>query len=69
MGEENGVFAGLALVAGILVGANWNKITKVTQPISCSIGNKASSIADKGMRFMAWQKEKVEDYVAAARCR
>lgn len=58
--NNNNLIAVMSFVAGVAVGANWDKIKE-------KLGPMFSSIAEKGTKFMAEQKENVEDTIAAAK--
>ena len=54
----------LAFAAGIAVGMNYSKIRKVLNPYLKGAGEKTSDVYEGIVKFMADQKEKVEDIVA-----
>ncbi len=54
----------LAFVAGVMVGANWPKIKKALEPFIAGMTDKAADIYVNMAKFMAEQKETVEDKVA-----
>ena len=69
MGDGDKVFVSVALITGIFVGANWSKLRKGVLPIISTVTNQASNLSGRIIKVMAAQKERIEDYVAAARYR
>ncbi len=67
MGENDKLIAIISLAAGIAIGANWDKIKTALEPMISSFTQQASNVAEKGTRFLAEQKENVEDSLAAAK--
>ncbi len=67
MGENDKLIAIISLAAGIAIGANWDKIKTALGPMISSLTEQASNVAEKGTKFMAEQKENVEDTLAAAK--
>lgn len=57
----------LAFLVGAAVGANWPKIREQLKPYLDSLGDKTGDVTDSIARFIAEQKEKIEDRVAAAK--
>lgn len=54
----------LAFAAGITVGMNYSKIRKLLNPYLKGAGEKTSDIYEGIVKFMAEQKEKIEDIAA-----
>lgn len=67
MGENDKLIAIISLAAGIAIGANWDKIKAALGPVISSFTEQASNVAEKGTKFLAEQKENVEDTLAAAK--
>lgn len=67
MGENDKLIAIISLAAGIAIGANWDKIKAALGPMISSFTEGASTVAEKGTKFLAEQKENVEDTLAAAK--
>ena len=67
MGENDKLIAIISLAAGIAIGANWDKIKTALAPMISSLTEQASNTAEKGTKFLAEQKENVEDTLAAAK--
>lgn len=67
MAENDKLIAVISLVAGIAIGANWDKIKETLAPLISSFTEQASKVTEKGTKFFAEQKEKVEDTIAAAK--
>lgn len=67
MGENDKLIAIISLAAGIAIGANWDKIKTALGPMISSFTEGASNVAEKGTKFLAEQKENVEDTIAAAK--
>jgi len=66
MGKDNSSMGFiLAFAAGILVGTNWDKIKENLTPLVSSLTKEASKVAEKGSKFVAEQKEKIEDNIIA----
>lgn len=63
---NNKTVALLAFVAGVAVGANWPKIKKHGQPIFKSLEKKSVKGYESLMKFIAEQKERMEDTMAEA---
>ncbi|MDP8263125.1 MAG: hypothetical protein P9M13_07470 [Candidatus Ancaeobacter aquaticus] len=59
----------LVFAAGVLVGMNWPKIKQVVSPIIENMTEKSADVYSGIAKFMAEQKENVEDTVAAAKVR
>ncbi len=65
--ENNYLVTLLAFGAGVAIGANWDKIKPKLEPLLSSLSSQFSKVTEKGTRFVAEQKEKVEDTIAAAK--
>lgn len=59
----------LALIAGVAIGLHWEKIKKISLPITKKIGERSIDACAGTIRFLAEQKERLEDMRAAARSR
>lgn len=54
----------LVFAAGILIGANWPKIKKTTDPYLKTLKKKSNQAYNKAVEFVAEQKEHIEDSLA-----
>ncbi len=54
----------IGLIAGIVVGYNWQKIKRVAAPAMNAARNAASGVIIAGMRVVVEVKEDVEDALA-----
>lgn len=59
----------LAFAAGVLVGINWPKIKQHIGPLITAVSNKSAEMYSGIAKFMAEQKESMEDKVAASKVR
>lgn len=59
----------LAFAAGVLVGINWPKIKQSIGPLIATVSNKSAEMYSGIAKFMAEQKEAMEDKAAAAKVR
>lgn len=55
----------LAFAAGIAIGMNWDKIKKIALPVIRKTGEKSLDACNTTIRFLAEQKERMEDERAA----
>lgn len=63
---NNKTAALLAFVAGVAVGANWPKIKKYGKPVFKALEKKSAKGYETLMKFIAEQKERMEDTMAEA---
>ena len=61
--------AALAGLAGLLVGANLDKVVTASRPVTEWIGQTTGEAFGELLKFALRQKEAVEDTIAAARMR
>lgn len=69
MKDENKIIAGLAFVGGVVVGANWNRIKKFGGIAVKKTKEIASRTYKGGHRFLAVQKEHIQDVLVESKAR
>jgi hypothetical protein len=62
--QDKNMMIVLAFIAGVMVGANWPKIKKVVEPFLHGMTDKVADVYATVAKFMAEQKETVQDKVA-----
>lgn len=66
---ERGVWLVLAMAAGVAIGKNWGKISKFVGPYGKGLEDVTVKGYNTVVRFVAEQKEHVEDMIAAGKVR